>query len=85
MGQQKIFQRVKGKYIRFGLTKIVNYILGLVPHAMPRRKQIHNPNANLSQYNAGVAFERMRIDFIGPFLKSNKGKNYMFLMIDHFS
>ena len=43
------------------------------------------PRARLGQYHAGSPLERVHIDILGPFTESNRGNQYVLMIVDQFT
>ena len=49
------------------------------------KKPSVKPKAAMVNYHAGSPFERLHIDILGPFMRSNAGNRYVLVMIDQFT
>ena len=49
------------------------------------KKATRKARCPMTQYHAGVPFERVHIDFIGPLPETTKGNSYILVLVDQFT
>ena len=85
MGQQKTLEKVKSKYIWFGMSADCESYVQTRPVYNINKKPNKHAKAGLGQYHAEIPLERVHIDLMGPFVESNKGNKYILMIIDQFT
>ena len=85
MGQQKTLQKVKSKYIWFGMSSDCESYVRTCPVCNVNKKANIHAKAGLGQYHAGTPLERVHIDLMGPFVESGKGNKYILMIVDQFT
>ncbi|XP_062602775.1 uncharacterized protein LOC134264500 [Saccostrea cucullata] len=85
MGQQKTLQKVKSKYIWFGMSSDCESYVRTCPVCNVNKKANVHAKAGLGQYHAGAPLERVHIDLMGPFVESGKGNKYILMIVDQFT
>ena len=83
MDQQKTLEKLKSKYIWFGMSADCESYVRTCPVCNVNKKP--NKHAKAGQYHAGVLLEKVHIDLMGPFVESNKGNKYILMIIDQFT
>ena len=84
-GQQKTLQRLRTKYIWYGISQDCNNYVKSCKECSTSKKPHLQPKAPLGQYHAGIPMERIHIDILGPFIESARGNRYIVMMIDQFT
>ena len=85
MGQQKTLEKVKSKYIWFGMSVDCESYVRTYPVCNVNKKPNKHAKAGLGYYHAGVPLERVHIALMGPFVESNKENKYILMIIDQFT
>lgn len=84
-GQQKTLQRLRSKYIWYGISQDCKKYVQSCKECNISKNPYLQPIAHLGQYHSGIPMERIHIDIIGPFTESVRGNRYIVMMIDQFT
>lgn len=84
-GQQKTLQRLRSKYIWYGISQDCKKYVQSCKECNISKKPHLQPKAPLGQYHAGIPMERIHIDILGSFTESVRGNRYIVMMIDQFT
>jgi transposase InsO family protein len=84
-GEEKTLQRVRSKYIWYGVSQDCKAYVRTCKECSTSKKPHIQPKALLGQFHAGIPMERIHIDILGPFVESTKGNRYIVMMIDQFT
>lgn len=85
LGIKKTLHKVRERYFWYALRKDVENWCKLCDICNSRRNSLRKSKAPLQTYNVGAPNERIAIDFMGPFVKTNKGNKYLMVVGDLFS
>src|SRR5207237_9373751 len=86
LGMTRTWARVQARFWWRGAYRHVRrFVLGC--HTCQLNRIRRSPPQGLMQSFTEVTlpFQRLSIDFIGPFNASNQGNKYALIMVDHFS
>jgi hypothetical protein len=82
---KKTLHKVRKKYFSFALRKDVENWSRKCDVCNSRRGTLRASKAPLQTYNVGTPNERIAINNMGPFVKTNKGNKYLMVVGDLFS
>jgi RNA:NAD 2'-phosphotransferase (TPT1/KptA family) len=84
-GVQRTKELIKQKYYWKGLgADVEKYILGCSQCNMQKKPNRHAKHP-LTKYQAGAPMERVHLDFVGPLPRTDKGNEYILMMVDQFT
>ena len=85
MGIAKTLLRIRMNYIWYRMAKDVELFVKSCNVCNRNKKANTKAKAGLGQYHAGIPMERVHIDILGPFTPSNKGNQYVLMIVDQFT
>ena len=85
MGQQKTLQLVKGRFHWYGMDSDVELYVLACDTCQVSKKPNRRARAPLVRYHAGSFGEKLHMDILGPFTKSEHGSKYVLIMVDNFT
>ena len=78
MGIVKTVSRIRNSYIWYKMNEDIELFV--------RSCSVCNkPRASLGQYHGGSPLEQVHIDILGPFTESNRGNQYVLMIVDQFT
>ena len=85
MGQQNTYHRVKNSFYWYRMRQSVYTFVRTCATCNTNKKPSRKQKAKLGQYHVGSPMERVHLDILGPFTKSNKGNTLILLIVDQFT
>lgn len=85
MGRQNTLIKCRNSFYWPGQRKDVFAYVKSCHVCNKNKKPTVKPKAAMVSYHAGSPFERLHIDILGPFMRSNAGNRYVLVMIDQFT
>ena len=84
-GIKRTLSRVKQSFMWYGMTKDTELFVKTCKECNKNKKPNVKAKAALGVYHAGGRFERIHIDILGPFVPSDKGNQYVLMLVDQFT
>ena len=82
---EKTLTRLRQRYMWYRMARdCKNYELAC-DSCGRNKKPNRKPKANLRRYHAGSPLERVHIDILGPFVRSDRGNQYILMIVDQFT
>ena len=82
---EKTLTRLRQRYMWYRMASdYKNYALAC-DSCGRSKKPNRKPKANLCRYHAGSPLERVHIDILGPFVRSDRGNQYILMIVDQFT
>ena len=85
MGIVKTLFRIRNSYIWHKMSEDIELFVRLCIVCNKNKRANVKPRARLGQYRAGSPLERVHIDILGPFTESNRGNQYVLMIVDQFT
>ena len=85
MGEIKTVQMVRDRFHWFELNKDVILYVKCCDVCQRSKRANRKARAPLMKYQAGFFNEKLHLDILGPFHKSESGSKYVLLMVDNFT
>ena len=85
LGQTKTLDKLKEKFYWYGMSKDCYIYVKQCSVCNKGKKGNRTPRSGLELYHAGFPMERVHLDILGPFNRSNSGSVYVLVMVDQFS
>ena len=85
MGIAKTLLRICMNYVWYRMAKDVELFVKSCNICNRNKKANIKAKAGLGQYHAGIPMERVHIDILGPFTPSDKGNQYVLMLVDQFT
>jgi hypothetical protein len=84
-GIERTVEKVKSRYYWRGISKDVSaYVKGCMDCNQNKKSTVSARHPMLS-YHAGSPMERVHLDFIGPLPRTERGNEYILMMVDQFT
>ena len=85
LGQSKTLDKLKEKFYWYGMSKDCVIYVQQCSVCNQNKKGNRTPRHGLELYHAGFPMERVHLDILGPFNRSNSGCAYILVMVDQFT
>ena len=85
MGIVKTVSRIRNSYIWYKMNEDIELFVKSCSVCNKNKRANVKPRARLGQYHAGSPLERVHIDILGPFTESNRGNQYVLMIVDQFT
>ena len=85
MGIAKTLLRIRMNYVWYRMAKDVELFVKSCNICNRNKKANIKAKAGLGQYHAGIPMEHVHIDILGPFTPSDKGNQYVLMIVDQFT
>lgn len=85
LGIKKTLSKVRQRYFWYGLRKFVEQWCRTCDICASKKSPSQRPKAPMKQYNVGAPMERIALDIMGPFNRSNAGNKYILVIADYFT
>lgn len=85
LGQNKTISRLKKTVYWYGMSTDCGLYVSTCKTCNTQKKPCRKAKAQLGQYHAGVPFERIHIDILGPLPITTQGNKYILVIIDQFT
>ena len=85
MGIVKTVSRIRNSYIWYKMNEDIELFVRSCSVCNKNKGANVKPRASLGQYHAGSPLERVHIDILGPFTESNRGNQYVLMIVDQFT
>ena len=85
LGVKKTLSKVRQRYFWCGLRSDVEKWCRSCGKCCAKKAPTKKWKASMQKYNVGAPFERVALDMLGPFPKSDKGNKYLLVVGDYFS
>ncbi|KAK3083233.1 hypothetical protein FSP39_017411 [Pinctada imbricata] len=85
LGYEKTLARVKERFIWYGMSKDVKRWCETCEICGSKRGKNRKAKAPLQKYIVGAPLERVAVDILGPFPRSEKGNRYVMVVGDYFT
>ena len=85
LGVKKTLHKVRDRYFWFKLRKDVELWVKKCDMCNSRKGTLRKSKAPLQTYKVGAPNERVAIDFMGPFVKTDRGNRFMMVVGDLFT
>ena len=78
-------EKLRRSYIWYGVTSDVKRYVKSCVICSRNKKANRKAKGHLNSFHSGYPMERIHMDILGPFPKSNKGNQYILMVIDQFT
>ncbi len=85
LGITKTIGKLKRQFYWNGMSRDSREYVKACPSCNQSKKANVSPRAPLRSFHAGFPMERVHLDILGPFTKSNAGNNYILMVICQFT
>jgi transposase InsO family protein len=85
LGVKKTLQNIRKRFFWIGLRKDVETWCKKCTICASRKSPQMKNKAPMKQFNCGARWERISIDFVGPFALTKKGNKYLMVVVDQFT
>ncbi len=85
LGITKTIVKLKRQFYWNGMSRDSREYVKACPSCNQSKKANVSPRAPLKSFHAGFPMERVHLDILGPFTKSNAGNNYILMVICQFT
>ena len=85
MGIVKTVSRIRNSYIWYKMNEDIELFVRSCSVFSKNKRATLKPRVSLGQYYAGFPLERVHIDILGPFTESNKGNQYVLMILNQFT
>ena len=85
LGVKKTLSKVRKRFFWYGLRTDVEKWCARCAACSARKNPRHKPKAPMKQFQSGVRWERIAIDFVGPLPKTENGNIYLMVVVDYFT
>ena len=83
--QSKTMLRVRQSFFWYGMKQDCIRFVSSCSTCNKSKKANRKAKAELGSYHAGIPMERVHLDILGPFMKSENRNRYVLVMIDQFT
>ena len=84
-GIDRTLERTKRTFYWHGMTKDIYKFVATCPECNRNKKANKTPRWELTPFHAGFPMERVHLDFLGPLPKTEKGNQFVLMIVDQFT